>query len=285
MAIAKQSATESGIEIIPKGTPGAEKIEAAIVQGDLAKLTPEERVNYYGSVCKSVGLNPLTKPFAYISLNGKLVLYATRDCTDQIRKLHGVSIRAVNSRTTSEGLFIVTANASDKDGREDMATGAVSITGLKGEALANAIMKAETKAKRRVTLSICGLGILDELEVADADDPPTPPVQQPERKSATAERPGPAQAQPSTPAPAKPANGNAEYITPAQRKNFFELVTEGGWSTEQVKEILKIEFCVDTSSKIPANRFLDVCARFKHLDEPETTLPLGYEATNDDIPF
>ena len=31
--------------------------------------------------------------------------------------------------------------------------------------LANAFMKAETKAKRRVTLSICGLGILDETEI------------------------------------------------------------------------------------------------------------------------
>jgi hypothetical protein len=29
------------------------------------------------------------------------------------------------------------------------------------------MMKAETKAKRRVTLSICGLGMLDETEVAD----------------------------------------------------------------------------------------------------------------------
>ena len=39
------------------------------------------------------------------------------------------------------------------------------ITGLKGEALANALMKAETKAKRRVTLSLCGLSWPDESEV------------------------------------------------------------------------------------------------------------------------
>ena len=31
--------------------------------------------------------------------------------------------------------------------------------------LANAFLKSETKAKRRVTLSICGLGLLDESEV------------------------------------------------------------------------------------------------------------------------
>ena len=49
-----------------------------------------------------------------------------------------------------------------------MAKGAVNINGLKGEALANAMMKAETKAKRRATLSLCGLGLMDELEVSDA---------------------------------------------------------------------------------------------------------------------
>jgi len=40
----------------------------------------------------------------------------------------------------------------------------VNIENLKGEARSNAMMKAETKAKRRVTLSICGLGMLDESE-------------------------------------------------------------------------------------------------------------------------
>ena len=42
--------------------------------------------------------------------------------------------------------------------------GAVNIAGLKGEAYANAIMKAETKAKRRATLDLLGLGVLDESE-------------------------------------------------------------------------------------------------------------------------
>jgi hypothetical protein len=51
------------------------------------------------------------------------------------------------------------------NGRQDESIGAVNIAGLKGENRANAMMKAETKAKRRVTLSICGLGLLDETEV------------------------------------------------------------------------------------------------------------------------
>ena len=56
------------------------------------------------------------------------------------------------------------AYAKGKD-REDVDFGAVSIKGLAGDALVNAKLKAITKAKRRVTLSICGLGFLDETEI------------------------------------------------------------------------------------------------------------------------
>jgi hypothetical protein len=41
----------------------------------------------------------------------------------------------------------------------------VALGTLKGDALANALMKCETKAKRRVTLSLASLGWLDETEL------------------------------------------------------------------------------------------------------------------------
>lgn len=139
-------------------------IEEVLVKGNLQDLNPAQRNQYYASVCKSLGLNPLTKPFDYITLNGKLTLYAKRDATDQLRKIHNISI-SISERQTIDDVYVVTARAKNKEGREDESTGAVSVLGLKGEARANALMKAETKAKRRVTLSICGLGMLDESEV------------------------------------------------------------------------------------------------------------------------
>ena len=139
-------------------------IEQVVITGDLSKLTPAQRVSYYQATCRSLGLNPLTKPFDYISLNGKLTLYAKRDAADQLRKINGVSITKLE-RERLEDVYIVTAYAQDKTGRTDSSIGAVNIANLKGDALANAMMKAETKSKRRVTLSICGLGILDETEV------------------------------------------------------------------------------------------------------------------------
>jgi hypothetical protein len=118
-------------------------------------------------LCSSIGLNPLTKPFQYIVLNGKLVLYAGRDCADQLRRINGISIEIV-SQDKADGLLSVHVRAKDKDGRQDEDLGVVAYgEHLKGEAAANTILKCVTKAKRRVTLSLSGLGFLDETEVAD----------------------------------------------------------------------------------------------------------------------
>lgn len=139
-------------------------IEATLVQGDLSRLTPDQRLNYFKAVCESVGLNPLTKPFEYQTFQGKVVLYARKDATDQLRKIHGVSITKLE-KDISDGICTITAYAKDRSGKEDSDIGVLDIKGLTGEKLANAVMKCTTKAKRRVTLSICGLGILDESEL------------------------------------------------------------------------------------------------------------------------
>jgi hypothetical protein len=141
------------------------QLERVVIEGDLAFLKDGERVAYYARVCESLGLNPLTRPFEYIRLNNKLTLYARKDATDQLRKINGVSVEKLDrERDADLDLAIVTAHGRDRTGRMDSSIGAVSIKGLAGEALANALMKAETKAKRRLTLSLAGLGWLDEIE-------------------------------------------------------------------------------------------------------------------------
>lgn len=162
-------------------------VAQVLLGGDLEKLNDAQRVAYATRICETLGLNALTQPFAFIRLNGKLVMYAKKDATEQLRKLHGVSITAVTSQRVDD-VFVVTANAQDRTGRTDASTGAVAVGSLKGEALANALMKAETKAKRRVTLSICGLGILDETEVEPVREPEpsytveAEPVREPPRR-------------------------------------------------------------------------------------------------------
>jgi hypothetical protein len=157
-----------------------EVVETVVIGGDLADLNAAQRAEYYGAVCRSLGLNPLTKPFEYLTLNGKLRLYALRDCADQLRRLHAISIYIANRERMSD-IYVVTARAKDRHGREDESTGAVTVGALRGDALANALMKAETKAKRRVTLSIAGLGWLDETELDTI--PQSRPVVAPDQES------------------------------------------------------------------------------------------------------
>lgn len=153
-------------EIKPVDSKG---IENLLINGNLESLSEKQRIEYYSKVCESLGLNPLTKPFDYIKLSGKLTLYANKNATEQLRKIYKVSILDIS--TTQVGDVLVTkCKVQDGMGRTDVSTGAVTVGNLRGDALANAIMKSETKAKRRATLSICGLGMLDESELETIKD-------------------------------------------------------------------------------------------------------------------
>ena len=152
-------------------------IEELVINGDLGRLTSKQKVEYFLALCKALGLNHLGAPFQSIAFDGREILYATKSATEQLRFLHRVSLSIVDSRVVGD-VLIVTARATMPSGRTDESTGAVSLlrswydkrTGVRqsepltGDGLANAYMKAETKAKRRVTLSICGLGSMVEGE-------------------------------------------------------------------------------------------------------------------------
>jgi hypothetical protein len=84
------------------------------------------------------------------------------------------------SREIAGDILTVHVRARLPDGRTDEDLGAVSFPEtLRGEARANAELKAVTKAKRRATLSICGLGWLDETEVEDIPASARRPVAKP----------------------------------------------------------------------------------------------------------
>ena len=146
-------------------------LEQVLIGGDLSKLSPAQRVQYYKRTCESLGLNPLTRPFDYITLNNKLTLYAKKDATDQLRSIKGVSIDDVDLQDIGD-TFVVKVKGHDTTGRSDVEIGVVRKSDMQGN-VANAQMKAVTKAKRRLTLSLCGLGWLDETEVETIPDAKT----------------------------------------------------------------------------------------------------------------
>ena len=138
-------------------------ISSIVINGDLSKLTPQQKVEYYREFCDRLGLDPLSQPFKLLRLNGREVLYCDRTGAQQLNKIHKVS-HTITARETVSGCYVVTAHASTPEGRHTESIGAVPIDNLRGDSLCNAMMKAETKAKRRSTLDLLGLGILDETE-------------------------------------------------------------------------------------------------------------------------
>ena len=147
----------------------ADEIEKIILNQNLVSLSPKEKVTYYLKLCEYLDLEPVTMPFEYIYFEKqkKLILYATKNCAEQLRAKHNISIHIVENKITQDGLCIVKARATLPSGRQDESIAVVDMKGLSNYEKANAIMKADTKSKRRVTLSIIGLGMMSDEEAHD----------------------------------------------------------------------------------------------------------------------
>jgi len=146
------------------GRTGTQVIESLVLRGDLSGLGPSERARFYVQMCEGLGLNPHAQPFAFLRLNGKEVLYATRGATDQLAAMHKINREIVDGPKVIDlagtKLVYAVCRATHPNGRVETATATVPLVDP-----VNVLMKAETKAKRRATLSILGLGVLDEMEL------------------------------------------------------------------------------------------------------------------------
>ena len=170
--------SENTKEIVAKwgDTLTMEQVDEVIQRGSISLLTTAQRSSFLFRYAEKLGLNPLTKPFDLIATqDGKLIVYANRTATDQLRRIHNINSEVVYAGALQLGdkirddVYMIRVRLSmpitGEERRIQEAVGCVGITDLQGEALSNAIMKCHTKADRRGTLNIVGLGFLDELEV------------------------------------------------------------------------------------------------------------------------
>jgi hypothetical protein len=173
-----------------------EAIEAkvSVSGGDLRILEPAERVRYYRHLCAKLDLDPTFAPIQFVELDGKLRPYITRAGAEMLRAKHGISTAILRSEIQGN-VFIVLVRATASDGRTEESVAVADLRDKRGNDLGNACLFAETKAKRRATLSLLGLGyFLDETEVLSiqgaklsAFDPETGSVRE-ERKEVKEER-------------------------------------------------------------------------------------------------
>ena len=150
-----------------------ETLLAKITQsGNLAYLSESDRLIYYFSYCRQLGLNPLSRPFDYISEGEgdklKISLYPNTIAASQLRDSRNVSTRIIREEILLDGeVYSVLVEAKMGD-RTEEATGKVGIKldkygkPLSGEAKAKLMKKAESQARRRATLAIVGLDAIGE---------------------------------------------------------------------------------------------------------------------------
>lgn len=139
-------------------------VDSLVLRGDISALTAEERTRYYVSLCDALGLNPMTQPFAILRLQGKEILYPTRGATDQLAAIHKVNREIVDGPKLIDlaGTKLVYAlcRATLPNGRVETSTATLPLSDP-----SQVLMKVETKSKRRATLAILGLAMLDESEI------------------------------------------------------------------------------------------------------------------------
>lgn len=165
-----------------------------IPRSDIDKMSDPEQRQYYLDACEYFQVPPELNVlyFTYFDSGDGArvkVLAAKKGATDIIRDRLHISIAELTEKMVN-GSIVFFAKGVNGKGRVEMATGAKYIEGLKGQDLDSAIMTAQTRALKRLTLQFAGGGLLDESEVpnsvtADIAKASVRPAEQPKAKPST----------------------------------------------------------------------------------------------------
>lgn len=147
-----------------------EALKQALAKQDLKGLSEESKMKYLFHLSESLGFNPLTKPFEILSFRGQEKVYPTKSAASQAAANSGLSFEKTDEemKEVQSGVWLykVWYRGTLPDGRADEDMGAVPIyqsddPGTKCDKQ----MKAVTKAKRRLALSITGIGLDDRPDM------------------------------------------------------------------------------------------------------------------------
>jgi hypothetical protein len=217
-----------------------EQVEQVVLTGDYAGLGPEQRAYCLLVLSKKMGLDPMRRPFEFISDGKSIRLYANRSAAAQLREVHKITqtpvyMGALRSITFAEdgslvlGEQVITdkvmvsifkAVSKDKETGELRVSYDLSAMALDKqlEWMENGLKKMWTQASRRTTIGHAGLGFLDESEAQDVGRPMSaPPPAQPAPTRRVPPPPTPAQI------PAAPV-GTAPLRVPARPAAPQEVV-------------------------------------------------------------
>lgn len=135
--------------------------------GDLSRLSGEQKAALYLDTCRSLDINPRTRPFDWIEFydpetkSKKLTLYPNKTCSDQLAYQHRIRVRVVEEKIVGT-LFKVVVEGTMPNGRTETNVSYLDLTDrdgnqLRGQRLGNLFMKGHTKAKRRLIFGMLGM--------------------------------------------------------------------------------------------------------------------------------
>ena len=246
-------------EKLPQAT---NSLPAAVIQaqlyGNWAGTTEDQRVKACLELCGVLGIPTPLNPFRFITLNGKMVMYAPNEAAQLIAASREASVDIVNKyRDKETNIYVVEIQVSTQ-ARRVQNFAAIYVGGLTGQKLADAMMKCCTKGIRRTIFGAFGLSIADDDDVAANSPPPAPlKIQASEVIEAYT-------------APVKPENVDLQEATIEARSGLFRRLI--GKDSMFGKEVGKAKAWVeDMTDGVPLEQLtIDNCATLEGwLDEAD----------------
>jgi hypothetical protein len=149
-------------------TPSFQKAELALMRGDLRGLTRGQVAEVVASLCERMGIDPSLAPIDVIpTREGKLIPYINAKGAAELRRRHGLEVTSIEVVKERAGLVVLRCVLRGQDGRTDQAFGAAEWREDRPQDEARSWMVAETRAKRRATMSAVGIfleGPSEEVE-------------------------------------------------------------------------------------------------------------------------
>lgn len=190
----KTKTTENKTEQLPAKTQDLSRgtLLALVSSGDTSGLSEDQHLEWYRTRCSKARLDPSTIPFRYITTRQGESLYATKEAAAQLTARDHISTEILKEGIEGDQMVVLVRATCGDHYTDDL--GVVPIDGLRGDAAANARMKAITKAKRRAILFLRGLGVSDESEADTMGRPTDRPTVRTIRGQSSKSLPAPAAA-------------------------------------------------------------------------------------------
>jgi hypothetical protein len=150
-----------------------EQVQSLLVNiglnGSVSHFDKSQKQALLSKLCITLGLNEELQPFRiYQNIRGEEYIYATKECCAQLRHREHINIMEVGEPIFSNNTISVRVKGNNKHGRESWEIGSVGTTeSMTSAEIAHGVMTAVTKAKRRLTLCLSGLGVLADVELED----------------------------------------------------------------------------------------------------------------------